>query len=186
MNHSFTPSVVELYGVVTGGWTTGNACACPGSKPASRLCRVNKPSGQTPWRVAGFHPKENLPILATTSSFRHGPPCSPDARSSQTRRLVGSVKKTHAQNTLTGPIKKKTYTKHTQLCFDYNRYCYRVQLKKRPRVGINRKDMLGCELLDGGVRLLLESQSGFTFTGIRHRHLRRLQLFAGRKHISHQ
>lgn len=44
--------------------------------------------------------------------------------------------------------------------------------------------MLGCELLDGGLRLLLEDQSGFTFTGILH-HLH-LHLFAGRKQISHE
>ncbi len=36
--------------------------------------------------------------------------------------------------------------------------------------------MLGCELLDGGLCLLLENQSGFTFTGILH-HLH-LHLFS--------
>lgn len=37
--------------------------------------------------------------------------------------------------------------------------------------------MLGCELLHGGLRLLLEDQSGFTFTGILHH----LHLFDRRK-----
>lgn len=50
----------------------------------------------------------------------------------------------------------------------------------------NRKDMLGCELLDGSLRLLLESQSGFTFTRILHHHLHHLHRFARRKQISHQ
>lgn len=48
----------------------------------------------------------------------------------------------------------------------------------------NRLDMLGCELLDGCLRLLLESQSSLAFAGILH-HLD-LHLFAGRKQISHQ
>lgn len=46
------------------------------------------------------------------------------------------------------------------------------------------KDILGCKLLNGGLRLLLENQSGFTFTRILH-HLHP-HLFAGREQISHQ
>lgn len=44
--------------------------------------------------------------------------------------------------------------------------------------------MLGCELLDGRLRLLLESQSGLTFAGVLH-HLH-FHLFTGREHISHK
>lgn len=44
--------------------------------------------------------------------------------------------------------------------------------------------MLGCELLDGCLRLLLESQSSLAFAGIL-QHLD-LHLFAERKQISHQ
>lgn len=44
----------------------------------------------------------------------------------------------------------------------------------------NRKDMLGCQLLQGGLSLLLEDQSGFTLAGVHH-HLRRLHLFTRRE-----
>lgn len=44
--------------------------------------------------------------------------------------------------------------------------------------------MLGCELLDGRLRLPLESQLGLTFTGILH-HLHP-HLFTCKEHVSHQ
>lgn len=49
-------------------------------------------------------------------------------------------------------------------------------------VGHIRKDILGRELLDGGLRLLLEGQPGFTFAGILH-HLH-LHLFDRRQQRS--
>lgn len=131
------------------------------------------------------------------AALKPGRPCSPDARFSRTRRRVG------------GRISQGNFPPDGLGCgekhFCFSNACKGHSLRKEKKtqegrepkscgpakcaagkvygetssIWNNRKDMLGCQLLQGGLSLLLEDQSGFTLAGVHH-HLR-LHLFTRRE-----
>lgn len=130
------------------------------------------------------------PLCAAVKPDR---PCSRDARFSRTRQRVGSVKEISSRHTglwwetflfLTHVQRaqkkswKKTRGKEPKRQSLVKCAAENVS-GERPPIWNNRKDMLGCQLLQGGLSLLLEDQSGFTLAGVLH-HLH-LHLFTGKQ-----
>lgn len=159
------------------------------SKPAGCLCgeEINKQSNSVGGgRLYGnTSERKKLTLTAVSSSFKPGPPCSPDARFSRTHQPVGSVKETLFQAGSNHSKQTRTWCTILLLVQHHVRGLKTVRTgrseslspvkcaarnvyNEMSSIWNNRKDMLGRELLQGGLRLLLEDQSGFTLARVLH------------------